>query len=72
MSVNVTLIFSVERSVVGGGQRITASNGEIGIFFDESQEEKTLRRWRERAFHEEEHRHAAHYRTSVKAIWDWD
>ena len=53
--------------VVGGGQRVTAANGETGVFFDESPEEKTLRRWSDGAFHSEEHQHAARYRANAKA-----
>lgn len=54
--------------LVGGGQRVRASNGETGVFFDESPEDRALRRWMEGGFHEEDHNYAASYRAGVKAI----
>ena len=54
--------------VVGGAQMVTTSTGKKGVFFDESPEEKTLRRWQDSAFHEKEHAHANAYRQNAKSI----
>ncbi|MEN7536119.1 hypothetical protein [Aurantiacibacter flavus] len=54
--------------IVGGAQTVTTSTGEKGVFFDESPEEKALRRWQEGAFDEDEHAHASVYRKNAKSI----
>lgn len=54
--------------VVGGGQRVTASNGETGVFFDERPEDRTLRRWMEQGFHDQERQHATGYRSRARSL----
>jgi hypothetical protein len=54
--------------IVGGAQSITTASGEKGVFFDESPEEKTLRRWQNGGFEDEERAHASVYRQSAKSI----
>jgi len=54
--------------IVGGAQTITTATGKNGVFFDESPEEKALRRWQDGAFEKHEHAHASDYRQNAKSI----
>lgn len=54
--------------VVGGGQRITDATGKAGVFFDESPEDRALRRWMEGGFNEQERRHATGYRKRARSV----
>lgn len=54
--------------IVGGAQMLTTATGEKGVFFDESPEEKMLRRWQSGAFENDEHAQASSYRQSAKSI----
>jgi len=47
-------------------ERVVTSDGEVGAFIDESEEERTLRRWSERVFSDEERERAALYRAEAK------
>lgn len=53
---------------VGGGKEVIDATGKRGIFIDETPEERTLRRWSEGGFDDEEHRQAAIFRSNAKAI----
>lgn len=54
--------------VVGGAMQVTDANGEKGFFFDESPEDKALRRWMGGGFREQERQNATGYRSRAKAI----
>lgn len=53
---------------LGGGKEVVDATGKRGIFFDESPEERTLRRWSDGRFIDEEHRLADIFRSNAKAI----
>jgi hypothetical protein len=54
--------------LVGGAKRVQASNGEWGVFIDETPEEKALRRWQSGEFDEEERARAAGWRVTSKSF----
>lgn len=56
------------RTMLGGGKHVTADNGETGVFFDESPEDKAMRRWQEGRFNDFEEALADRWRDSIKEI----
>lgn len=55
-----------KRPLVAGGKTVVDANGERGIFFDISPEDKMLMRWEDREFSEPEREHAARFRKRAK------
>jgi hypothetical protein len=54
--------------VLGGGKVVRATNGETGIFFEESAEARALRRWGDRDFLAAERELAANWRTRTRGL----
>lgn len=56
------------RPIVDRGVTKRASNGEIGVQFDESPEAKALRRWHKGEYHEIEREFAREWRQTIEAL----
>lgn len=56
------------RVMLGGGKQVTSSEGKKGILFEESPEDKAMRRWQEGRFNDFEEGLADRWRDSIKGI----
>ncbi len=56
------------RVMLGGGKQVTSGDGKKGMLFEESPEDKAMRRWTEGRFNEFEEGLADRWRESIKEI----
>tara|TARA_R110001606_G_C15325199_1_gene645002 strand:+ start:256 stop:1455 length:1200 start_codon:yes stop_codon:yes gene_type:complete len=56
------------RVMLGGGKEVTSNDGEKGMLFEESPEDKAMRRWKEGRFNDFEEALADRWRAAIKEI----